>query len=137
FLATVLVWGTPIFAPLALAATRQPTWSFYSLMNLPHSPLRLHAEWLEKPLLLTAGLSIFIWCTFRQVKLSLSAALAILVTLLLYRIGFAQYKMVFLCVVSYWAVSEWRRFSEKTVSAALLICYFNFLSVVVFYFLII
>ena len=75
---------------------------------------------------------MFIWCTFRQVELSLSAALAILVTLLLYRVGFPNYHLVFLCVVSYWVVSEWRRFSEKTVLAALLIGYFNFLAVAEF-----
>ena len=106
-------------------------------MNSQHSPLRLiwdtpHAEWLEKPLLLMAGLSIFTWCTLRQVELSLSATLAILVTLLLYRIGFPNYHLVFLCMVSYWVVSEWCRFSEKTVLAALLIGYFNFLAVAFF-----
>jgi hypothetical protein len=137
FLASVLVWGTSTFAPLALAATRDPIWSIYYLMNSHHSPLWLiwdtpHAECLEKPLLLTAGLSMFTWCTLRQVELPLSATLAILVTLLLYRVGFPNYHLVFLCMVSYWAVSEWRRFSEKTVLAVLLIGYFNFLAVAVF-----
>jgi hypothetical protein len=137
FLVSILVWGTSTFAPLALAAAREPVWSIYYVMNSQHSPLRLiwntpHAEWLEKPLLLAAGLSMFSWCTFRQVELSLSAALAILVTLLLYRVGFPNYHLVFLCVVSYWVVSEWRRFSEKTILAALLIGYFNFLAVAEF-----
>jgi hypothetical protein len=137
FLASVLVWGTSTFAPLAFAATRAPTWSIYSVMNSQYSPLQLiwdtpHAEGLEKPLLLTAGLSIFIWCTLRQVELPLSATLAILVTLLLYRVGFPNYHLVFLCMVSYWVVSEWRRFSKKTVLATLLIGYFNFLAVAVF-----
>jgi hypothetical protein len=136
FLASVLAWGTSTFAPLAFAATREPIWSIYYLMNSPHSPLWLfwdppHAEWLEKPLLLTAGLSMFAWCTFRQVELSLSATLAILVTLLLYRVGFPNYYLVFLCVVSYWVVSEWRCFGTKSVLAALLIGFFNFLAVAV------
>ena len=75
---------------------------------------------------------MFIWCTLRQVELALSATLAILVTLLLYRVGFPNYHLVFLCVVSYLVVSEWRRFKEKTVLAALLIGYFNFLAIAVF-----
>jgi hypothetical protein len=137
FLASVLVWGTLTLAPLAFAATRDPIWSIYYLMNSQHSPLRLvwdtpHSEWLEKPLLLTAGLATFSWCTFRQVELSLSTTLAILVTLLLYRVGFPNYYLIFLCMVSYWAVSEWRRFSERPVLAALLIGYFNFLAIAVF-----
>jgi hypothetical protein len=137
FLASVLIWGNSTFVPLAYAATREPIWSIYYLMNSQHSPLRLiwdtpHAEWLEKPLLLTAGLSMFTWYALRQVELSLSASLAILVTLLLYRVGFPNYHLIFLCVVSYWVVSEWHRFGEKTVLAALLVGYFNFLAVAVF-----
>jgi len=137
FLASALVWGTSTFTPLAFAATRAPTWSIYSLMNSQHSPLHLiwdtpRAEWLEKPLLVTAGLSMFIWCTLRQVELALSATLAILVTLLLYRVGFPNYHLVSLCMVSYFVVSESRRFSERTVLAALLIGYFNFLAIAVF-----
>jgi hypothetical protein len=134
FLASILVWGTSTFAPLAFAATRSPIWSIYDVVNSTHSPLRViwgtpHAEWLEKPLLLTAGLSVFAWCMVRQIEPSLSATLAILLTLLLYRIGFANYYLVFLCMISYWAVSEWHRFREKIVLSALLIGYFNFLAV--------
>jgi hypothetical protein len=131
FLASVLVWGMSTFVPVAFAATRSPVLSIYYVMNSQHSPLRLiwdtpHAEWLEKPLLLMAGLSIFAWSIWRQSEPSLSATLAILATLLLYRLGYPNYHLVFLCMVSYWAVSEWCRF--KAVLAALLIGYFNFLA---------
>jgi hypothetical protein len=132
FLASVLVWGTSTFVPLAFAATRSPFLSIYFVMDSQHSPLRFiwdtpHTEWLEKPLLLIAGLSIFAWSTLRQIEPSLSATLAILITLLLYRVGYQNYHLVFLCMVSYWAVSEWCRF--KTILAVLLIGYFNFLAV--------
>ena len=35
FLASVLVWGTSTFAPLAFAATRAPIWSIYFCHELP------------------------------------------------------------------------------------------------------
>src|SRR5262249_34390013 len=108
--------------------------SIYDVMNSTHSPLRAiwdtpHAELLEKPLLMTAGLCLFVWCAVRQIKPSLSATLVILVTLLLYRVAWSNYYMVFLCMVAYWTVSEWYWLRKKTAWTALLILYFTFLAV--------
>ena len=39
FLASVLVWGTSTFVPVAFAATGRPFLSIYFVMNSQHSPL--------------------------------------------------------------------------------------------------
>jgi Uncharacterised nucleotidyltransferase/Glycosyltransferase family 87 len=134
FLVSLLVWGPSTFAPLAFAATRRSEWSIYNVLTSTHSPLRYlwespNLEWLEKPLLLIAGLAVFVWCSLRQIEPALSSALAVLVTLLFYRVGFANYQMVFFSLVLYWAVSNWEQFNEYPVLAPLLIIYFGFLAV--------
>jgi hypothetical protein len=78
---------------------------------------------------MTAGLSLFVWCALRQIPPSLSAPLVILITLLLYRVAWSNYYMVFLCLVAYWTVSEWCWLRKKIAWTALLILYFTFLAV--------
>jgi Glycosyltransferase family 87 len=134
---SVLIWGTSTFSPLTFAATRNPSWSIYIVLAANHSPLRLifdspNVDWLEKPFLLTAGLATFTWCMLRRIEPALSSALAILVTLLFYRIGFANYQIVLFSLLLYWAVSNWAQFKEHSVLAALLVGYFVFLAIVVF-----
>src|SRR5262249_45679557 len=112
-----------------------PIGSIYELLSSVHSPLRLfwdspNVNWLEKPLWLTAGLGVFVWCIVRQTGPALSAALAVLVTLLFYRIGYINYQMVFSFLISYWAVSEWDVLKKHTVLAALLGSYFGLLGMV-------
>jgi hypothetical protein len=87
---------------------------------------------LEKPLLLTAGLAMFTWCILRQIEPALSSALAILVTLLFYRVGYANYQMMVFSLISYWAVSNWAQIKERSVLAALLVGYFGFLAIAEF-----
>jgi hypothetical protein len=72
---------------------------------------------------------MFTWCIFRQIEPALSSALAILVTLLFYRIGYANYQMVFFSLILYWAVSNWEQFKKHSVLAALLVGYFSFLAI--------
>ena len=131
---SVLIWGTSTFLPLTFAATRSSYWSIYVVLASTHSPLRPfldspNVDWLEKPLLLTAGLGMFTWCILRQIEPALSSALAILVTLLFYRVGYANYQMVLFSLISYWAVSNWAQFKEHSVLAALLVGYFGFLAI--------
>jgi Glycosyltransferase family 87 len=128
FLVSTLVWGTSTFAPLMFAATRHSEWSIYSVMN---SSLGLVLEspnfdWIQNPLVSIAGLGVFVWCTLRQIEPALSCVLAILVTLLFYRVGLANYQMVLFSLVLYWAVSNWEQFNEHPVLAALLVGYFSF-----------
>jgi hypothetical protein len=131
---SVLIWGTSTFSPLTTAAARDSILSIYTVLPSTHSPLRpflhsLNVDWLDKPLLLTAGLAMFTWCIFRQIEPALSSALAILVTLLFYRIGWANYQMVFFSLILYWAVSNWPQFKKHSVLAALLVGYFSFLAI--------
>jgi Glycosyltransferase family 87 len=131
---SVLIWGTSTFLPIKVAATRESLRSIYVVLASTHSPLRLffdspNVDWLEKPLLLTAGLATFTWCMLRRIEPALSSALAILVTLLFYRIGWANYQMVLFSLISYWAVSNWAQFKDRSVLIALLVGYFSFLAV--------
>ena len=130
---SVFIWGTSTFSPLTFAATRNSVFSIYIVLASTHSPLRpfldsLNVDWLDKPLLLTAGLATFTWCILRQIEPALSSALAILVTLLFYRVGYAQYQMVLFSLILYWAVSNWAQFEKQSVLVALLVCYFGFLT---------
>jgi hypothetical protein len=131
---SVLIWGTSTFLPLTTAATRNSTSSIYVVLTSTHSPIRpfLHAlnvDWLANPLLLTAGLGMFTWCILRQIEPALSSVLAILVTLLFYRLGGANYKMVLFSLISYWAVSNSAQLKDDSVLAALLFFYFGFLAI--------
>ncbi len=134
FLASVLVWGTSVFTPLFFVATRSPQRSIYTILNSTYSPLRLvyntsDLDWLERPLLLCAVLAIFILYRFRYVSLPLSCALAILVTLLFDRLGYANYQMVLFCLITYWAASEWKQLSKRPLIGILLIVYFTFMAI--------
>jgi hypothetical protein len=130
FVISALVWGRSTFSPLTFAATRLPQYSIYnlSLLFFRVSP----ADWLEKPLLLTAGLGIFTWCIVRQTGPALSASLAVLVTLLFYRAGNIQYQVVLYLLISYWVVSEWEKLKKYTILESLLVCYFGLLAIVDF-----
>jgi Glycosyltransferase family 87 len=132
---SVLIWGRSTFWPLLFAATRPSHYSIYDVLASTHSPLRMFwdspksLDWLEKPFLITAGLGVFWWCMLRRTGPALSAALAVLVTLLFYRVGFIQYQMVLLFLISYWVVSKWPQLEEHPVRLALLACYFALLAV--------
>jgi hypothetical protein len=134
---SVLIWGTSTFFPLTLAATRSSAWSIYVVLASTHSPLRPFlnsptVDWLEKPLLLTAGLATFAWCILRQIEPALSCTLAILVTLLFYRVGYANYQMLLFSLISYWAVSNWAQIRARSVLAVLLVGYFGLLAITEF-----
>jgi len=129
---SVLIWGTSTFFPLMFAATRYSHWSIYNILNSTYSPLRLfwHStnsvslDWLERACLVTAGLGVFAWCMLRRTGPALSAILAVLVTLLFYRVGYINYQMVPFLLISYWMVSGGKRFEEHSTLVALIGGYF-------------
>jgi hypothetical protein len=130
FFISVVVWGRSTFSPLIFAATRPPAGSIYELFSslfLRDSP---NVWGLEKPLWLTAWLAVFAWSIVRQIGPALSAVLAVLVTLLFYRLGYLSYQMALYFLVSYWAVSEWGGLKKHTVLAAFLVSYFGLLGIV-------
>ena len=130
FFISVVVWGRSTFSPLIYAATRWPAGSIYELLSslfLRDSP---NVWGLENALWLTAWLAVFAWSLVRQIGPALSAVLAVLVTLLFYRLGYLNYQMVLYFLVSYWAISEWGGLKKHTVLAASLVSYFGLLGVV-------
>ena len=130
---SVLIWGTSTFLPLTFAAKRSSVWSIYYLLASAHAPLKLDTfDWLEKPLLVTAGLGVFAWCAARRTGPALSAALAVSVTLVFYRVGYINYQMVLFVLISYWVVSEWQHLVEHSALVALLGGYFGLLAILEF-----
>ena len=134
-LASTLVWGTSTFTPLMFAATRPPWRSLYELLGSIHSPLhwfweKPNVEWLEKPLLLTAEVVLFVWCMVRRPGPALAAILAVLIFLLFYRVSRNNYQIVPFSLISYWAVSEWERLRENPAPVILAAIYFAVLAMV-------
>jgi hypothetical protein len=123
FLVSVIVWGTSTFLPLTFAMTRYPYFSIYDLFASTKP-----VDWLEKALLVTAGLGVFAWCVLRRSGPTLSAALAVSITLLFYRVGYINYYMVPYLLISYWVVSHWKQSEEHSVLAALLAGFFALLA---------
>jgi hypothetical protein len=133
---SVLIWGRSTFGPLLFAATRPSHYSIYDVLTSTHSPLRIFwdspkvtaLDWLEKALLATGGSVVFACCMVCRTGPVLSAALAVLVTLLFYRIGFINYQMVLLFLISYLLVCEGQQLLEHSVLVALLGVYFGLLA---------
>jgi uncharacterized membrane protein len=103
-----LIWGPSTFRPLLFAARRSTHHlSIYRFLNGRYSPLK----WLDPhpgvdqaaPVILSLAL-FWAWYTARKQAMNpaRAAVLAILVTLLFYQVGFAQYHMVLLVLASYW-----------------------------------
>jgi len=115
FAASVIVWGTSTFLPLTFAMNRYPYFSIYDVFNSAE-PL----DWLEKPLLVTAGLGLFAWFVLSRSGLTLSAAMAISITLLFYRVGYINYYMVPFCLILYWVVSHREQSEAHSVLTAFL-----------------
>jgi uncharacterized membrane protein len=134
FLVSSLFWGTSTFSPLTFASTRSPLLSIYEILGSVDSPmhpawLSTDLGWLEKPLFLISGLVLFAWCLVNRTGAALSAALAVLVVLLFYRVGYANYQMVPFMLISYWAISDWGELRNSIFIKALLISYFGWLAV--------
>jgi hypothetical protein len=130
---SVAIWGTSTFAPLTLAATRRPFWSIYNVLATPHLPFQTlmdpsNVGWIERPLLLAAGLGTFAWSYVRRLDLVQSSVLAVLVTLLFYRVGYPNYLMVVLSLISYWWVSNWSDLKTRSALSILVFGYFCLLS---------
>jgi Glycosyltransferase family 87 len=132
FLLSFLVWGTPTFEPIAVALSRTPGASIYAFLppdGFLHSLALDYWGWLEKSLWLIVGSIVFIWSMVKRADVALSSCLAILVTVLFYRLGFNNYEMVLFLLISYWAVSKWTRLKEHRLLVGILVCYFGFLAV--------
>ncbi len=103
------VWGPSTFLPLSFAATRESRLlSIFRFLRGTESPL--HRVWgvpdvdmLSTPCLVAALLWLWAWCQLRKVDAPSSAVLALLTTLLFYKVGFPQYQIVLFLLFTYWA----------------------------------
>jgi hypothetical protein len=133
FIGSVLVWGTSTFRPIAPVATRISYASIYQFLRGPHSPLWLfwqspNVDWLATPCMLAAGLGVFLWCMIQRVGPALSAVMAVLATLLFHQVGYIYYQMVLFCIISYWAIFEWKRLRIYRLLTTLLVVYFGWIA---------
>lgn len=131
--ASVAVWGPATFRPVTFAASRGSNLlSVFRFLRGAFSPLRFftdtpNADRLALPCLAVAGLSVFLWCRWRRVEPALTAALAVLTTLLFYQVGFVQYQMVLFLLVSYWYGVRGRGADGRWLRVALA-CHFGWLA---------
>ena len=129
---SVLVWGTSTFLPIAHATTGHSYWSIYEVLAALRPDYVDPFVWLEKPLLVTFGLGMFVWCVLCRSRPAISAVLAISVTLLFYRIGYIHYQMVPFVLIVYWVFSEWQQLVERPTLVTLLGGYFGLLAILDF-----
>lgn len=107
-----LIWGPSTFRPLAFGASRPSTLlSVFRFLRGTYSPLRLvtatpDADALATPCLALAGLGVFAWCLARRIGPAAGSTLAVLATILFFRVGFPQYQLILGLLASYWIVAE-------------------------------
>ncbi len=111
-----LIWGPSTFRAITYGAGRPSTLlSVFRFLRGAYSPLRLvsdapNVDALALPCMALAGLAVFAWCWTRRVGPAAGSVLAVLATLLFYRVGFPQYQIVLLLLASYWIVDgRWER----------------------------
>lgn len=133
--ASLLLWGPSTFRPVIFAANRSSHHlSIYRFLKGRYSPLRW-LEVYENPdqaapvFLLTALLGAWLFVRKRMAEPAAAAVLAVLVTLMFYQVGFAQYHMVLFVLASYWMISSGRAIREAIPLLIALACYFAWLSV--------
>ncbi|HWT77799.1 MAG TPA: glycosyltransferase family 87 protein, partial [Candidatus Methylomirabilis sp.] len=132
---SVLLWGPSTFRPLIFAAERSSHHlSIYRFLKGPYSPLRWidlneDADQAAPVFLLTAPLWTWRLAQKRMIEPAPSAVLAILVTLMFYQVGFAQYHMVLFVLASYWMLSARAANREAILLWIALGCYFGWLSI--------
>ncbi|MFO0891766.1 MAG: glycosyltransferase family 87 protein [Isosphaeraceae bacterium] len=132
---SALYWGRSTFRPLEFAATRDSHHlSIYRYLRGSKSPL-VGSTWSGDiqafaPVFLFLGL-LRTWSWYREKGVTTEAAsvLALFVTVLLYRVGFAQYQMVPFMLVSWWLVRHGRDIDRRTPLLISLGAYFAWLSV--------
>jgi len=132
--ASVLLWGPATFRPMLFAAGRSSHHlSIYRFLKGSYSPL----QWLNlhenpdqaAPLFMLMAL-LWAWQLVRKrmIEPAPAAVLAVLVTLMLYQVGFAQYFMVLFVLASYWLISAQEPIKGEILLWVALGCYFGWLS---------
>jgi len=132
--ASVLLWGPSTFRPLIFAAGRESHHlSIYRFLKGYYSPLRRfkineNPDQAAPAFILMALLWAWRFVRKRLIEPAPAAVLAVLVTLMFYQVGFAQYHMLLFVLASYWMLS-----ARGAVRGAIMLwialgCYFGWLS---------
>jgi hypothetical protein len=114
------LWGPSVLRPLVFAANRpSTTLSIFQFFRTQYAALiwpGIVSNYDDfSPVLLVLGLVLaWFWSRARRPSLAASAAIAALTTVLLYRVGFAQYHMVPLVLAWSWALRNWGALPGRT-----------------------
>jgi hypothetical protein len=129
-----LIWGNSTFRPLTMLASGRVSdlLSVLRFLRGAYSPLRLFGDApnldpLASPLLLAALALIFVWSQIRRIDVSTSTVLAVLTTLMFYRVGFPQYWMVLLLLVSSWVLRHGEALAARPILKVALLAYLGWL----------
>jgi hypothetical protein len=128
------VWGTATFRPLEFAATRFSTrLSIFRFLRGQYSPIRGVAHLWDTDswstlILLLALLRAWSWSRPKGIDPAASSVLAVLTTLLFYRVGFPQYQMVLFVLISDWLIRDAGRLHGATALVVAAGSYFGWLA---------
>jgi hypothetical protein len=128
------IWGPSTFLPLKLAATRDArTLSIFRFLRGPYSPfpqigLIIKVNDLSSLSQLLGLAWTWSWWRARKPDVEATAVVAVLVTVLLYRVGYPQYQVVPFVLASAWAVRHWDRLRNRTALAVAMAAYFGWLA---------
>jgi hypothetical protein len=132
---STVLWGSSTFRPLLFAAERSSYHlSIYRFLKGPYSPLKYFNfnenldQW-AVPILFVTLLLAWSWSRRNAIDPATSSVLAILVTLMFYQVGFAQYQMVLFVLASYWVVLRGQDIAHRTLVEIALGLYYVWLSI--------
>jgi hypothetical protein len=128
------LWGSSMFLPLKLAATRHATtFSIIQFLNGPYSPLHqiglaINFEELATPILLLALAITWWWCRDRKPDVETTGVVVVLVLLIFYRVGYPQYQMVLFVVAAAWLVGNWDQLRGRTALVVAMALYWTWIT---------
>lgn len=125
-----LIWGPAALRPLTFAVSREPAhMSIFRFLVGVHSPFShefffFSFEEMASPVLLMALAWLWSWTRRTGFEMFASCVLAVTVTLVLYKVGFAQYPMALYALGAYWLVRDHATLKHRAPLAAAFCAYF-------------
>ena len=132
-----LIWGPSTFRPILFAAVRPSSrLSIVKFLEGRYSPIPqdavlFHVENFRALMVLVMILALtraWSWCRTQSVDPAAGSVLGVLITLLLYRVGFPQYQMVLFVLLSDWVLSNINYLRGAWLLIFASFCYFGWLS---------
>jgi hypothetical protein len=127
-------WGESTFIPIIEAEKRPPEWSVYVLMYSKYFPIhslvdKINMEIFAFIILAGSGISLFYWFMRNSIVPIYGCAMAVLITLITYKVGFVNYSIILFCIFLYLIFFEWENIKNNKYFIILVIVYFNFQSI--------